>query len=219
MNKQLAEKITVQSLIALYKKKGYALFTDQSKDWNANLFAVRSVDPDMDKFNCIIGYYKKFANQDFLYLIGASTHPGKAYFLNPYNGVATHILAEGQYKGMFSIGLHAGLYAALIQTGITPKFYVDRDRDPNFDEDPKTITQYTYPIWCNLHTVISKKVDLFTSNLPANIDSNIVSTWSAACQVAQNPLEYLKLMCYLVLSRANWGNSFSYSLFHENDFN
>ena len=217
MNTALSSKITVESLQKAYSDNGYALFENDARDLNLNIFGVRSSVYDTDTFNDIIGLAWKFADSWTLELYAGTTDPGLYYFANPMTDKGTHIMKEGQYRKAYAMGKHQGKYSALVQVGPID-FWEDDDRDKKFDKVKVVKGAY---IGANIHCVINKRIDdLFTAPLSdfPDKESAIVHNWSAACQVLANPRKYLQFMKRIHDSAAIYGNSFTYTLFEEESF-
>ncbi len=217
MNTALSSKIDIASLQKAYADHGYTLFQNDARDYNLNMFGVRSKVYDTNTFNDIVGLAWKYQGNWQLHLYAATTDPGLYYFANPMSSKGTHIMKEGQYRKAYATGKHLGKYGALIQVGPID-FYADNDRDLVFD---KTVVEKGVYIGANVHCVINKYIpDLLTA--PAtdfpDKESAIVHNWSAACQVLANPAKYLEFMKYVYASQAIYGNSFTYTLFEEDAF-
>lgn len=217
MNTALNNKITIQSLSSAYAKHSYAMFQKDDRDFNFNLFGLRSSILDTDTFNDIVGMFWKYQGTWQLRTYAATTDPGLYYFANPATSKGTHIMAEGQYKGAYALGRHQGKYEALVQVGGID-FYVDNDRDTQFDRGriDKGIL-----IGANVHSVINKSIpDMATapdSDFPDR-ESTKVGNWSAACQVLANPHQYREFIALMYKSKDLYGNKFTYTLFEGNDF-
>ena len=78
-----------------------------------------------------------------------TTDPGAYWLENPMNAGGTAILVPGQYRGVYKIDKHRGLYDALCQRGGTVKCYRDKNKDDVIDMDPDSVTEGMYGI--NLH--------------------------------------------------------------------
>lgn len=217
MNTALQAKITIESLKKAYAGHGYAFFEKDARDYNLNIFGVRSKSYDTDTFNDIIGLAWKYAGAWQLKLYSGTTDPGLYYFQNPATSKGTHIMKEGQYKGAYECGLHQGKYGALRQVGPID-FWVDEDRDKIFD---KVKVAPGIMINANIHSTINKSIpDLLAAPLTdfPDRESLTVYNWSAACQVVANPRKYLEFMTYVYKSKDIYGNKFTYTLFEEDAF-
>jgi hypothetical protein len=129
-----------------------------------------------------------------------TTDPGiyymQTHLLNPKG---CGILAEGQHKHCWNIGLHGThKYKAFIQTGGTMKCYRDRNLNNYLDMDPATLE--TGWFGCNQHH---------------GYESAHVSNNSAMCQVHQH---VANLNHVLELAEKSHATVWDYTLLNEADF-
>jgi hypothetical protein len=119
------------------------------------------------------------------------------------NTMGTAIVKEGRYPGVWQLGKHQGKYRALTQkANIT--VIRDFDRDENLD-----------------FTTGREETDLFGINCHranAARRSIQVGKWSAGCQVFADPADFNTFLGLCESAAKNWGNSFTYTLLHEADF-
>ena len=85
------------------------------------------------------------------------------------------------------------------------KVYRDNNRDNNYDLDEKTIEEGIFGI--NIH-----KSNPYT-------ESQRVDKWSAGCQVFKRAQDYAVFMGLCDRASNLYGNSFTYTLLEEQDFN
>lgn len=197
-------EITYQDLQEIFVGKGYAFFDNGS--YNVNLFGIRSGDLRVDEFNDIIGvaYRDDFGNPK-LELFRATTKPGLYYLKNKLGNIdGTAILIPGQYRGCWTLGFHRG-YKALVQKGLGIfKVWRDSDSDSGLDTGGEVFDNVT---GLNLHTT------------SFNNEVDRVGRYSAGCQVVQDDMDLGILISILTKSANIYGDSFSYTLLEENDFN
>ncbi len=189
---------TYDKVKAIMLKKGYSFTLAEGQ---LNMIGIRSsmrqVD-NWDDFFCLLwienGKKMIWVNDNF------TTDPGIYYMqtklLNPEG---CGILAEGQHKHCWNIGLHgANKYEAFVQTGGPVKAYRDRNKDSYMDFDPKTIKSGWYG--CNQHH---------------GYDSSKVNNNSAMCQVHK----YKKDLTYvLTVAKKSKATVWDYTLLNEADF-
>lgn len=198
MNGQLSNKITVDSLQAVYAKNNYPLKIGVNY---LNIFGVRANTGFTNTFDDIIGVIYKDGNDGWiLEKWEATTDPGSNGLLNPTNPKGVAIVVPGNYPAVWQIGLHKGKYEALVQTG-TIKVYRDNNKDESYDLDPKTIGDAT---GINCHH--------------AGQYSTQVNDWSLGCQVLARLIDDQRKMALADIHKNIYGNSFDYSLFVEQDF-
>lgn len=186
----------------LFKAKGYAWFKKGA--YNLNIIGVRA------SSNKINNLYDDVIVIDYCLPSGApkrvvysiTTEPGLYYMNNPMNQLGTALLAPGQYRGAWKLGLHKGKYKALCQCKPVT-VYRDGNKNDTYDANPETATTGLFGI--NIHRsnekYTSKKID----------------KWSAGCQVFADPIEFNAFMRLCDHQKANFGNSFTYTLIKEED--
>ena len=182
-------------------KKGYTYFSNGN--YNLNLIGVRcnintKVTNHFD--DIMIVTYK--SDGEWIYKeFPITTDPGVKSLKQLININGCAILVPDQYKGCFMTGLHKGKYEALVQRDIL-KVYRDKDKDLEYDLDPKTIQSGLFGI--NIHK--------------SGKDSTIVDNWSAGCQVFAKEKDFSDFMTIINKSKAIYGNRFTYTLLDKNDF-
>lgn len=166
------------------------------------MVGIRSKNRKIDNFDdyfCLLyqekGEDKIWINHEF------TTDPGAYYMqkdlLSP-SGCA--IMAPGQYKGLWSIGMHRGKYEAFVQVNPV-KVYRDRNKDNYLDFDPTTY-----------------EIGNFGINQHHGYESKNVGPHSAGCQVHRHEqhLEYVLSLAKRTVAR--YGPKFTYTLLTEDDF-
>lgn len=193
-------KVTIEKLQAVLKKKGYAFFTNDAKDYNINIIGIRSNDMTPNIFNDLIIVCWKYRGVWHIKKYDATTDPGLYYLQNPMNVKGTAIMVPGQYRGAYEIGLHKG-YTALRQKK-PMKYWRDANRNAKFDMSGKIYEEIGY-------------TDIHRANEMAK--SIYVNNWSAGCQVIADGREWKEFITICQSARKNYGNSFTYTLIIEND--
>jgi hypothetical protein len=187
---------------AVMRGKGYAVFGNEAKGYDLNLFGIRTNDQQANTFNDVVGVMYLENGTWCCFMFQATTDPGVYWREHPMNRDGTAILVPGQYRGAYKVGKHKG-YPALQQKSPL-KVYRDDDMDEILDMDPDTIQKGMYGI--NIHRANSKTA------------SSQVNKWSAGCQVLSDPLHFNFLMALAEKSASIHGNSFTYTLLEEEDF-
>lgn len=193
---------TAEQIERVMRDKGYAVFIDESKPYNLNLFGIRTDDDDANRFNDVLGCFYRYQGRWVLLSWPGTTDPGLYYREQPMNVKGTAILVPGQYRGAFKIGEHKG-YEALVQRRPLP-VYRDSNRDEILDTDPSSIDEGMHGI--NWHRANRARY------------STRVDRWSAGCQVNADPIHHDLLMALVQASEPNWGNAFTYTLVTTKDF-
>ena len=205
-------KFTIDELLNVAQKKGYKVFDNDSKNFNINIWGIRAVPGVVNAFDDLIVVFWKYNGLWNVRYFNATTEPGRYWLNNPINTNGTAILKEGQYKGIWKIGLHQNKYTALVQVG-NATVIRDNDKDSELDYN------------------VSVETGLFGINCHragANGQSITVDKWSAGCQVMQNEqiqisesntpmyaFDYFMLLCEQAAEIH--GNSFTYTLITERD--
>ena len=191
-------RYTLKQITEAMRKKRYSFF--EKGDYNLNIIGIRNVSDQVDNLfdDTLFLAYKvddRFNVQQF----DMTTQPGSYYMKNPLNKLGTAILAPGQYKGAYTIGLHQGKYKALRQSGLL-KIYRDNDRDTVYDYENLTDSLND---GINIHKAgrASKKID----------------NWSAGCQVLAYSADFDILMSLSKRSAKLYGDKFTYTLLLSTD--
>lgn len=195
---------TKEKIEKAVKSKGYVWFDDPAnKGFDVNIVGIRNSLPGKKVTNVFDDWmtltYKENGEWKF-YTWAITTDPGKKAVLeysNP-NGVAR--VVPGQYRGMWSIGLHQGKYEAMRQ--VKPvKVWRDKNKDLTFDE--ALIQEGIFGI--NGHR----------SN--PTTESEYVENWSEGCQVFKRVKDFDVFMSLCKKASKIHGNKFSYTLIESTD--
>ncbi|MGB3988618.1 MAG: hypothetical protein WBK67_02930 [Minisyncoccales bacterium] len=189
-------------LLAAYKKKNYKV---EEGSYKLNIFGIRSKQINANSFDDFIGVlYQDYGGVWNTRIYTGTTDPGSYWLQNPMKVLGTAIVVPGQYLKSHKLGLHKGLYEALVQTSAI-KVYRDRDKDTILDFDLTTVESGLFSI--NIHRA---------SEFHASIQ---VDKWSAGCFVIADPKDFADFMDLV----KNWhipehGDGFNLTLFLEEDF-
>lgn len=106
-------KDILNNLLTILKDKQYAVFT---RPFELNLVGLRAANPTSGKFDDeIYCFYKDAKDNWHLHVWPATTDPGIIWLDNPMAPDGTALLAQGQYKHVYKLGMHRGRSRALIQ--------------------------------------------------------------------------------------------------------
>jgi len=191
--------ISVKNIIKTLKEKDYLVFEDDSKNFNLNIVGIRTNDQESNKFNDWMVIFWKYLGKWNNMSFPITTDPGTYWRKHPMNVKGTAILKEGQHRGMWKVGKHQDKYPALRQN--KPCTVI---RDNNKDN----VLDYTGDEDFGSFGINHHK---------AGANSTQVGKWSAGCQVQPNSALFYIEMEIFRESAASWGNSFTYTLIHEND--
>jgi hypothetical protein len=190
---------TAEQIKAAMRAKGHVVFGNEPYD--LNLFGIRTVNDDANAFNDIVGVMYLYKGEWVCLQFPATTDPGLYWRENPMNVKGTAILKPGQYRGSHKVGTHKG-YVALQQKKPLTVFR-DADGDSELDFD---VPEQEGIFGINIHRASSKRA------------STQVDKWSAGCQVIADPIHFDMLMELCQAAAEKWGNSFTYTLLTEEDF-
>lgn len=207
-------KIVIEDILNVAEKKGYKIFDNDSKNYNLNIWGIRNSNGVPNLFDDFIVDFWKYKGQWNIRTFPATTDPGLYWLNNPMSKLGVAIVKEGQYPGLWQIGLHQGSYKALVQK--SPITVIrDNDKDNILDFDATTTETGIFGI--NNHRANDNGKSI-------NVDK-----WSAGCQVMQNKeifhpenpavkvheFDYHLHLCEQ--ASAIHGNSFTYTLINSND--
>ena len=205
--KGLHAKMIANKVKSVMEDKGYAFF--QSGIFNINIVGIRSKETKSNKFDdTILLIYKNKKKEWEVQSSVVTTDPGEKYLVHPMNKKGSAILVPNQYRGVYKVDVHARhnskfAHEALCQRGNVLKVWRDGNRDKILDHDPETIDEGWFGI--NIHR---SKVG----------EASYVGSYSAGCQVFKNGTDFKLFMTAVKKSAELYGNSFSYTLLEEKDF-
>lgn len=189
------------AIAIVMRSKGYKVF-ENADGYDLNLFGIRTNDASANTFNDWVGVMYRAGGPWNLFAFPATTDPGLYWRENPMNVKGAAILKPGQYRGSHRIGQHKG-YVALQQKGPVT-VYRDADRNAKLDVDESTTDEGMFGI--NIHRASIQRASMQ------------VGRWSAGCQVLQDALHFDFLMAMARNSASIYGNSFTYTLLAQSDF-
>jgi|TARA_E500000331_G_C17228714_1_gene701605 hypothetical protein len=184
--------------------KGYSFF-DRNKPYNLNIIGVRRVENAIpNKFDdTLVVIYRERSEQWSVFTADVTTDPGQYWLMHPTNVKGTAILVPNQYRGAYKKGLHQGKYEALCQRGGNVQVYRDADGDRRHDMEEDKIDTGFFGI--NIHKAGRASVQ--------------VDKWSAGCQVFARSDDFATFMDLVDEGAQRHGDSFTYTLLLETDFN
>ena len=192
-------KIIIRALI----KKGHTVYENDKKNYNLNIVGVRASNPIPNKWNDKMFVLWKYEGAWNKLQMQCTTLAGINWLENPLNPKGCAILVPGQYKGVWKIDKHRGMYDALCQKLGDVKVYRDDDEDKEYDLIETSIQKGMFGI--NIHRGSAQK------------EVENVNKYSAGCQVIQDPLDYNLFMYICKLASMVWKNKFTYTLLKEDD--
>lgn len=184
---------------------GYAIFT--KRDYDLNLIGVRSPSREAGVFDDLFHVIYKDKDRYIQETFACTTDAGVYWLHNPSRVEGTAILKAGQYRGVWSLGLHGGRYTGLIQKHGKVTVWRDKDRDSELDMDAGT--EMTGYFGINIHRAHNVRI------------MQKVDRWSAGCTVIQHPADYARLikLCEMQVDKnARYGEGykrFTYTLLED----
>lgn len=213
---------TEPTIITLFrevaKDKGYVLFEDNSKDYNVNIWFVRSVPGVVDSFDDTAYLFWKDTEGTWIVKdFPITTDPGLDWLKSPMNKKGTAIIAEGQYRSTHKIDIHRrgtnSAHEALCQRLGVVKVYRDSNRDSVHDMDPETKDKGFFGINFHQPTQASER----TGKVSWSSAGCIVSAKRKQFNNSKDKLDNNTIMGILRQASSIWGNSFSITVIKETD--
>ncbi len=180
---------------SILRSKGFVLHT---RPYELNIVGIRSRSTVPNRFDDEIHvFYKSSPTKWQYHIFKATTDPGTYWLENPEQPQGTAILAQGQYKNAYQIGLHQGQYKALVQVApVTIMREYDRTAKLDFLNGKKE----TGIFGINIHRALAKGKTKF------------IDKFSAGCQVFQSAEDFNFFMQLCEKHRSLYGNKFTYTL-------
>lgn len=189
-------------MVSLLSGGGFTLY---ERPYELNIVGVRSARTKPNRFDDEIHvFYRTGKGLGWNYHVYKTTTDPGTYWLKggQANPLGTAILAQGQYTDAYKIGLHKGLYPALVQAGNVTVIR-DYDRDARLDFGSERKQSGVFGI--NIHRAA------------ASGKTTRIGEWSAGCQVFARSEDFSEFMRLCELHRAKYGNKFTYTLFDFRD--
>lgn len=195
--------MVIEEIKKILISKGYE-FIDGMNPYQLNIIGIRNDDSEANSFDDnIVCIYRDNQNHWCWHRWRATTDPGLYWLNKPLNVEGAAILAEGQYKNCYRLGMHRQKYLALVQSGPV-KVIRDYNRDSKLDFNSDKIQEGLFGI--NIHKASNEGV------------SSKVDKWSAGCQVFASSFDFTDFIVLCKKHREIYGNSFSYTLINTKDF-
>lgn len=195
----------LDAIIGVMKRKGYKVYENEA-GFDLNIVGIRTKELKADRFDDFLTVFYRMHGEWIFNVFKCTTDPGAYWLHHPeeMSALGTAILKEGQYRKAHRLGRHRGKYAALVQN--SPLSVI---RDPNRDDflDLDSGTEQTGMYGINIHRASPRRRSIQVHN------------WSAGCQVLCDPNQYEFFLKLCRRGREAFGNSFTYTLLNEKDFN
>ncbi|MBT1699486.1 hypothetical protein KK083_21490 [Fulvivirgaceae bacterium PWU4] len=179
----------------IFRQYGYVL---HSAPYKLNIAGLRARSTVANSFDDEMHvFYTKPDGKWNYHVYQVTTDPGTFWLNNPAYPEGTAILDQGQYQDAYAIGLHRGLYTALVQ--VKP-VTVMRDYDRNSVLDFYNGIRQTGNFGINIHRAESSGATKYIDN------------YSAGCQVFQDAEEFDEFIELCERHKELYGNAFTYTL-------
>jgi hypothetical protein len=193
---------TLEGTLAVMENKGYRVFRAES-GFDLNIVGIRTKALVANRFDDFICVFYRMHGEWLFNVFKCTTDPGAFWLENPMKDMGTAVLKEGQYRRAYRIGRHKGRYTALVQNS---PLTVIRDADRDRILDLNSGSEETGFFGINIHRA------------SAHHESIQVDKWSAGCQVLCDPHQFDFFISLCKSGREAFGNSFTYTLLNERDF-
>lgn len=194
---------TLKQIEQTLLNKGYLVYSQPNK---LNVVGIRTKSNTSSKnFDDYIAYFYYDDKGRMIGKVAPATTDPSVYYLrdNPMVSTGTAILKSGQYKDAYVIGTHANKYTALVQRGGPVTVIRDNDRNDLLNFFADTQTGY---FGINIHRASRGKDNV-----------NVIGPDSAGCQVFRDEADFNEMMRLAQVSKAKYGNKFTYTLLDEMD--
>ena len=192
---KITSQFDTDLLINTLLEKDHEVFT---RPFELNIVGIRANSTEANSFDDQIQVlFYDDAGEPYHFIFNATTDPGTYWLKNPAVKQGTAILAQGQYRNAYQIGLHRGKYEALVQ--IKPVTVI-RDYDRNAKLDFLNGRTETGMLGINLHHASSNGV------------TKTIDEYSAGCQVFADINDFNLFMRLCSKQKDLYGNVFTYTL-------
>ncbi|UZO81381.1 hypothetical protein NBT05_02650 [Aquimarina sp. ERC-38] len=182
--------------IQILRGKGYRIYREPYK---LNIVGYRSRFIGSNRFDDEIHVFYTNDNGKWVYhIFRATTDPGQYWLDNPMHPQGTAFLKKGQYIDAYSIGLHRGVYSALVQT--RPVTVIRNYERKGLFKWFESGVQDTGRFGINIHRARKQGV------------TRVIDNFSAGCLVFANASDFDRFMQILGQHRKRYGNSFTLTL-------
>ena len=206
---KLKDTVTIQNLKDSIAALGYKWFEDQP-----NIIGVRATEQKADKFNDTLFMVYKKNDVEQLYAATITTDPGVISQTKPENVKGCWVMMPQQMPNAYQAGFHHWKpdrppHRALRSVGKIYGFRED-DRDGILFNDNEAVAAAAWAngadIWANIHGT--------RKEIP---EAEIISNWSAGCQVHSNWARKEEMMNILDRYKNVNEGLFTYTLINEVD--
>ena len=189
------------------ERAGHVIFVDGA--FNLNLVGIRSLNRQANKFDDLLtATYRDASAAWQTHYWPCTLEPGAFWLEHPAKVEGTAILADGQHRSAFCIGIHKpntpNAYRCLVQHRPV-RVWRDATKDLTLDWPANDQGK---PGWYSIqiHRAHYSKV------------VSDVGPWSGGCPVVQVPEHFAELMSLVDIARPQWGDAFTLTIMSEDKF-
>ena len=182
--------------LQLLRSKGYTIYREP---FRLNIVGYRSRFVRSNRFDDEIHvFYTNEKGKWVYHMFKATTDPGQYWLNHPGHPKGTAFLKKGQYRHAYSLGLHRGVYPALVQTQ-SVNVIRNYERKGLFKWFESGIED-TGRFGINIHRARSQGT------------TKTIDNYSAGCLVFANATDYKQLINIAKEHQKRYGNQFTVSL-------
>lgn len=182
--------------LQLLRSKGYLIYREP---YRLNIVGYRSRFIGSNRFDDEIHvFYTNDKGKWVYHMFKATTDPGQYWLDNPMHPQGTAFLKKGQYIDAYSIGLHRGVYNALIQT--KPVTVIRNYERKGLFKWFESGVQDTGRFGINIHRARKQGT------------TKVIDDFSAGCLVFANASDFDRFLQISNQHKKRYGNRFTVSL-------
>lgn len=182
--------------LQILRSKRYKVYT---QPYRLNIVGYRSRFIGSNRFDDEIHvFYSNEKGKWVYHMFKATTDPGQYWLDNPMHPQGTAFLKKGQYKDTYSIGLHRGVYNALIQT--KPVTVIRNYERRGLFKWFESGFQDTGQFGINIHRARKQGT------------TKTIDNFSAGCLVFANAIDFDRFLKISEEHQKRYGNSFTVTL-------
>ncbi|WP_103072278.1 hypothetical protein [Aquimarina sediminis] len=182
--------------LQILRSKGYEVYT---QPYRLNIVGYRSRFVRSNRFDDEIHvFYTNDTGKWVYHIFKATTDPGQYWLANPMHPQGTAFLKKGQYIDAYSLGLHRGIYPALVQTA--PVDIIRNYQRKGLFKWFESGTRKTGNFGINIHRAGKQGT------------TKIIDAFSAGCLVFANAEDFKRFIHLSKAHQKRYGNRFTVTL-------
>lgn len=89
---------TAKQILKAVERRGFDVFKNDTKPYNLNIIGIRSANPVVNEFNCLMAVIWHYEGQWNLFKMQMTSLPGLYWLVNPSNPLGCAILKRANTK-------------------------------------------------------------------------------------------------------------------------